>query len=121
MVATSSFGGTVAWIVPAGTGGLHGALDPPSSGWPGADGIESCPTRTKGVGSDEPAVAPHKIAVIFYTMVKNQVEYDESIWATRDAHTEKRLEMKLKRQAKQSNTRLHNELDHRESFLESTQ
>jgi transposase len=43
----------------------------------------------------------HKMAVIFYTMVKNQVEYDESIWATRDAHREKRLEMKLKRQAKQ--------------------
>jgi len=43
----------------------------------------------------------HKIAVIFYTMVKNQVEYNESIWATRDAHREKRLEMKLKRQAKQ--------------------
>ena len=42
----------------------------------------------------------HKIAVIFYTMVKNQVEYDESIWATRDAHREKRFEMKLKRQAK---------------------
>jgi hypothetical protein len=42
----------------------------------------------------------HKIAVIFYTMVKNQVEYDESIWVTRDAHREKRLEMKLKRQAK---------------------
>ena len=34
-------------------------------------------------------------------MVKNQVEYDESIWATRDAHREKRFEMKLKRQAKQ--------------------
>ena len=43
----------------------------------------------------------HKIALIFYTMVKNQVEYDESIWATRDAHREKRFEMKLKRQAKQ--------------------
>jgi transposase len=43
----------------------------------------------------------HKIAVIFYTMVKNQIEYDESIWATRDAHREKRLEMRLKRQAKQ--------------------
>jgi transposase len=43
----------------------------------------------------------HKIAVIFYTMVKNQVEYDESIWASRDAHREKRFEMKLKRQAKQ--------------------
>jgi hypothetical protein len=39
--------------------------------------------------------------VIFYTIVKNQVEYDESIWATRDAYSEKRLEMKLKRQAKQ--------------------
>jgi hypothetical protein len=43
----------------------------------------------------------HKIAVIFYTMVKNQVEYDESIWATRDAHRERRFETKLKRQAKQ--------------------
>ena len=43
----------------------------------------------------------HKIALIFYTMVKNQVEYDESIWATRDAHREKRFEMKLKRRAKQ--------------------
>lgn len=43
----------------------------------------------------------HKIALIFYTMVKNQVEYDESIWATRDAQREKRLETKLKRQAKQ--------------------
>jgi transposase len=43
----------------------------------------------------------HKIAVIFYTLVKNQVEYNESIGASRDAHREKRLEMKLKRQAKQ--------------------
>jgi len=43
----------------------------------------------------------HKIAVIFYTMVKNQVEYNESIWASRDAHREERFEMKLKRQAKQ--------------------
>jgi hypothetical protein len=38
--------------------------------------------------------------VIFYTMVKNQVEYDETLWATRDAQREKRLEAKLKRQAK---------------------
>ncbi len=43
----------------------------------------------------------HKIAVIFYTMVKNQVEYDETLWAARDAHREKRLQAKLKRQAKQ--------------------
>jgi len=42
----------------------------------------------------------HKIAVIFYTMVKNQVEYDDTLWATRDAQREKRLEAKLKRQAK---------------------
>lgn len=43
----------------------------------------------------------HKIATIFYTMVKNQVEYDESIWAARDARRQKRFEAKLKRQAKQ--------------------
>jgi hypothetical protein len=43
----------------------------------------------------------HKIALIFYTMVKKQVEYDETIWASRDAQREKRLENKIKRQAKQ--------------------
>jgi len=43
----------------------------------------------------------HKIAVIFYTMVKNQVEYDATIWATRDLQRQKRLESKLKRQARQ--------------------
>jgi transposase len=43
----------------------------------------------------------HKIAVIFYTMVKNQVEYDETLWAARDAEREKRLQAKIKRQAKQ--------------------
>ena len=43
----------------------------------------------------------HKIAIIFYTIVKQHVEYDETIWATRDAQREKRFEAKLKRQAKQ--------------------
>jgi hypothetical protein len=43
----------------------------------------------------------HKIALIFYTTVKKQVEYDATIWDTRDAQREKRLESKLKRQAKQ--------------------
>jgi hypothetical protein len=43
----------------------------------------------------------HKIAVIFYTMVLHQVEYDETIWAARDTERQKRLETKLKRQAKQ--------------------
>ena len=43
----------------------------------------------------------HKIAVIFYTIVTKQIEYDESIWEARDAQREKRLEEKIKRQAKQ--------------------
>ena len=40
-----------------------------------------------------------KIAVIFYTMVSRQVEYDESIWARQDAQRQKQYEAKLKRQA----------------------
>jgi transposase len=43
----------------------------------------------------------HKIAVIFYTMIKKQVEYDETLWDARDLQREKRLEAKLKRHAKQ--------------------
>jgi len=43
----------------------------------------------------------HKIAVIFYTMVTKQLEYDESIWAARDTKRQQRLEDKIKRQAKQ--------------------
>jgi transposase len=43
----------------------------------------------------------HKIAVIFYTMVRKQIEYDDSIWAKRDAEREKRFETKLRRQAAQ--------------------
>ena len=35
------------------------------------------------------------------SVVKNQVEYDETIWNARDALGEERLEAKLKRQAKQ--------------------
>jgi transposase len=42
-----------------------------------------------------------KIAIIFYTMVKNQVEYDATLWAQRDAQREKRFEEKVKRQAQQ--------------------
>jgi transposase len=43
----------------------------------------------------------HKIAIIFYTLVTNQIEYDSSIWAARDEHRHKRFEQKLKRQARQ--------------------
>ena len=39
-------------------------------------------------------------------MVKKQVEYDETIWATRDAERQKRLELRLKRQATQLGYRL---------------
>src|SRR5271169_2057474 len=48
----------------------------------------------------------HKIAIIFYTMVKKQVEYDDTLWAERDAQREKRFETKLKRQAQQLGYRL---------------
>ena len=41
----------------------------------------------------------HKIAVIFYTMIRNQTEYDDSLWAAREADRDRRLEAKLKRQA----------------------
>jgi hypothetical protein len=49
---------------------------------------------------------PTKIAVIFYTMVKNQVEYDASLWAQRDAQREKQFEQRLERQALQRGYKL---------------
>lgn len=48
----------------------------------------------------------HKIAIIFYTMVKNQVEYDASLWAQRDAMREKRLDLRLQKQAAQRGYKL---------------
>jgi transposase len=48
----------------------------------------------------------HKIAIIFYTMVKNQVEYDPTIWAKRDTERESRFDAKLKRQAQQRGYKL---------------
>jgi transposase len=48
----------------------------------------------------------HKIAVIFYTMVRNRTEYDSSLWAQRDSMREKRLEAKLHRQAAQRGYKL---------------
>jgi transposase len=47
-----------------------------------------------------------KIAVIFYTMIKNQVEYDETKWAKLDIHREKRIENKLRRQAQRMGLQL---------------
>ena len=41
----------------------------------------------------------HKIAVIFYAMVKNQVEYDRTIWEQRDTQRQQRQTARLKRQA----------------------
>ena len=48
----------------------------------------------------------HKIAIIFYTMVSKQVEYDASLWAQRDAMREKRLEARLQKQAAQRGYKL---------------
>jgi transposase len=48
----------------------------------------------------------HKIAIIFYTMVKRQVEYDVSLWAQRDTMREKRIEAKLQKQAAQRGYKL---------------
>lgn len=47
-----------------------------------------------------------KIAVIFYTMVKNQVEYDETRWAKLDIQRQTRIEKKLRRQAQRMGFRL---------------
>jgi transposase len=48
----------------------------------------------------------HKIAIIFYTMVSKQVEYDASLWAQRDAMREKRIEASLQRRAAQHGYKL---------------
>ncbi|MEO7650310.1 MAG: hypothetical protein ABIZ80_07565 [Bryobacteraceae bacterium] len=48
----------------------------------------------------------HKIAIIFYTMVKKQVEYDASLWAQRDAMRDKRIEARLQKQAAQRDYKL---------------
>jgi transposase len=47
-----------------------------------------------------------KIAVIFYTMVKNHLEYDASLWAHRDEIREKRLDARLQKQAAQRGYKL---------------
>lgn len=48
----------------------------------------------------------HKIAVVFYTMVSKQVEYDASLWAQRDALREKRIEARLHKHAAQRGYKL---------------
>jgi hypothetical protein len=48
----------------------------------------------------------HKIAVIFYTTVQNQVEYDATLWAHRDVMREQRLEARLHKQAAQRGYKL---------------
>jgi len=43
---------------------------------------------------------------MFYTLVKNQVEYNATLWGKRDAQREKRFEAKFKRQAQQRGYKL---------------
>jgi len=42
----------------------------------------------------------HKIARIFYTVVKNQVEYDQTIWDKQNQERQRRLEARVRRQAR---------------------
>ena len=52
---------------------------------------------------DSPAgitATAHKIAIIFYTLVTKQVEYDDSAWAERDRQRQQRFEQRIKRQAR---------------------
>ena len=42
----------------------------------------------------------HKIALIFYSMVKNRREYDETLFASQEAERQTRLERRLKKQAR---------------------
>ena len=48
----------------------------------------------------------HKIAIIFYTMLKRQVEYDATLWAQSDIAREKRLDEKLNRMAQRRGYKL---------------
>ncbi len=48
----------------------------------------------------------HKLAMIYYTLVKRQVEYDESVWAERDEMRQQRLEKRVRRQAERLGFRL---------------
>jgi transposase len=43
----------------------------------------------------------HRIARIFYAMVRAQVEYDETLWEKQDTNRQHRLEARIKRQAHQ--------------------
>ena len=61
----------------------------------------ACLRRMKAKLGPQPAhtATAHKIAVIFYTMIKNQTEYDETIWEQRDAQRRQKLITGLQRQA----------------------
>jgi hypothetical protein len=76
-----------------------------SSSRPNTAGGLFAPAEELGPAGATTATA-HKIAIIFYTMVKKQIEYAERLWAERDAAREKRFEAKLKRQAQQLGYRL---------------
>jgi len=65
-----------------------------------------CPSNRDHLQVSSPAVeagptaantaTAHKIAIVFYTVVTKQVEYDDTIWAMRDANRQKRFEARLK-------------------------
>jgi hypothetical protein len=44
--------------------------------------------------------AAHKIARIFYGVVKSQVEYDQTTWHLHELERQRRFEAKIRRQAR---------------------
>jgi hypothetical protein len=66
---------------------------------PYADGLLLTPYESKAGSTSGHHGHGTQIAVIFYTMIRKQAEYDETLWAVQDNEQKKRLEIKLRRQA----------------------
>ena len=95
-------------------GRRFGHIVDPRTGWPVANGCRqvtaiarSClqagvlSTTAYILGPEAGITATaHKIAIISYTLVTKQIEYDDSAWAERDRQRQQRFEQKLKRQAR---------------------
>jgi transposase len=59
---------------------------------PNSPGNLPAPHESKLGPTAATTATAHKIAIIYYTMVKNQVEYDATLWAQRDTERESHLE-----------------------------
>ena len=64
------------------------------------DGRLSSPQKAKLGPAAATTATAHRIAVVFYTMVSKQVEYDAPLWAQGDELRGKRIEARLQKQAR---------------------